>query len=59
MSENLIRSLKRFGRAAVSIFVAGLIAITQEDPKWIAFAPLLQFVGKYLRAKWGIKYIPF
>lgn len=57
--ENFKRSAKRFGRAGVSIFIAGLIAIANDDPKWIAFAPLLQFVGKYLRSKWGLKNIPF
>lgn len=53
------RALKRFGRAMVSIVIAGAGAYVAKDEKLILFAPLISGIGKWLRDKLGLKYIPF
>jgi len=56
---SFLRALKRFGRATVSIILAGIPAYFGKDPKYLALAPLLQAIGKWLRDKIGLKYVPF
>jgi len=56
--KNIMTALKRFGRALVSIGIAGGIAYLQNDPKMLVFAPVLQAIGKWLREKYGLNYIP-
>ena len=57
--DSFWRVLKRLGRAAFSIILAGIPAYFQNEPKYIALAPVLQAVGKWLREGLGLKYIPF
>ena len=57
--SSFLRSLKRLGRALVSIVLAGSAAYIAKDEKLILFAPVLQALGKYLRDKLGLKFIPF
>jgi hypothetical protein len=58
MSKAVIAALKRFGRAMVSIILSGIVAKYAKNPLYIALAPVLQALGKYLRDKWGLKNIP-
>lgn len=57
--DSFLRALKRFGRAAVAIFLAGIPAYFGDDPKYLLLAPLLQAVGKWLREKLDLRYVPF
>jgi len=52
------RILKRFGRSLVSVLLAGATVYGTKDPRYIVLAPLLNALGKYLRDKFGIKYVP-
>jgi len=53
------RVVKRVARAAASILVAGVPAYLAEDPTYLVLAPVLQGVGKWLREKLGLKFVPF
>lgn len=53
------RSMKRFGRALTSILIGGTAVYVTQDPKLIILAPVVQALGKFLRDKLGLKYIPF
>lgn len=56
--NSFLRGLKRFGRAAVSIILAGIPAYFDNDPKWLVLAPVFQAVAKWLRDKFGLRFIP-
>ncbi len=56
--DNFFRILKRFGRASVSILLAGIPAYYQNDPRYLLLAPILQAVGKWLRVVLNLKNIP-
>jgi len=58
MANAITRSIKRFGRGLVAVIIAGALAYSSKDPKWLIFAPVLQAVAKFLRDKFGIKYLP-
>ena len=49
---------KRFGRAAVSIILAGIPAYFANEPLYLALAPVLQAIGKWLREKLGLNFVP-
>jgi len=53
------RAFIRLLRGIVSIGIAGTIATFQNQPYWIVLTPVINAVGKYLRDKLGINYIPF
>ncbi len=57
--SSFLRALKRFGRAMVSILIAGASVYVTQDEKLIVLAPILAGIGKWLRDKLGLKYIPF
>jgi len=57
--DGFFRVLKRIGRAAVSIGLAGIPAYFGNDPRWLAIAPVLQGFGKWLREKLNLNFIPF
>jgi len=59
MSNNFTGALKRFGRVAVGIILAGIPAYFAKDPRYILLTPVINAVGKWLRAQFGIKNIPF
>jgi len=54
----IIRTLKRFGRATLSLFIASAVATATKNPAWMIFAPILQALGKFLREKLDIPNIP-
>lgn len=51
-------TVKRFSRIALALLIAGAIARAKEDPVWLIFAPFINAVAKYLRVRFGLKYIP-
>lgn len=57
--EALLRALKRFGRVALAVFLAGIPAYFANDPKYLVLVPLINAVGKFLREKFGLKKVPF
>jgi len=57
--DSFVRALKRFGRASVSIILAGIPVYFSKDPKYIVLAPVIQAVGKWLREQIGLKFVPF
>ena len=58
MDEKLIKALKRWCRAGLAIIISGILIHATKDPKWIILAPIIQALAKYLRDKFGIKYMP-
>lgn len=57
--DSFWRSMKRFGRALTSIIIGGAAVYAAQDPKLIVLAPVVQAIGKWLRDKLGLRYIPF
>ena len=56
---NILSVLKRFGRVAVAVVLAGIPTYFANDPKYLILAPVISAVGKWLRAVLGLKYVPF
>lgn len=56
--DSFFRVLKRFGRASISILLAGIPAYFQNDPRYLILAPVIQAVGKWVREALGLKNIP-
>jgi len=52
------RALKRFARTALALLITGGIATATGEPKLLIFAPVINAVAKWLREKFGLKYIP-
>ncbi len=57
--SGFFRVLKRIGRATVSILLAGIPTYFSGNPMYLALAPVIQGVGKWLREKLGLKNVPF
>jgi len=53
------RTLIRFARNALALLATGAIAYYKDDPRYLVFAPLVNAVAKYLREKYGVKYLIF
>jgi len=56
---SFLRALKRFGRTAVGVLLAGIPAYFTNEPKYILLAPVINAVGKWLRTKFNLSNIPF
>ena len=54
-----MKTFKRFLRGVVSIAITGTVAHYTQDPKYIAFTPLINAMGKYLRDEFGLQNVPF
>ena len=50
----------RFIRAGIATLIPILIQMLQDssDPTWMAIAPVLMMIGKYLRNKFGWTWLP-
>ncbi len=57
--DNFLSVLKRFRRTLVGIIIAGVPAFFAKDPKYILLAPVINAIGKWLRAAFGLKNVPF
>lgn len=57
MSESMKSVLKRVGRGALSLLLAGVLAKYGNNPIFLAAQPLLSGLGVWLRRN-GIKYVP-
>lgn len=51
-------AIKRFSRIGLALLITGILATVKKDPKWLIFAPVINAVAKYLRDRFGIKYLP-
>ena len=59
MAKPITSSFKRFGRAVLVLGGAYLVAHFKNNLAYLGLAPLLNALGKYLRAKWNLKNVPF
>ncbi len=59
LKETAASTAKRAGRVAVGTAIAGVVAASTGNPMWLALAPLLAALGKFLRSLFGLTYIPF
>ncbi len=59
MKEEIISTGKRAGRIGLDTLIAGLVAHFTGDAKWLALAPVLAAVGKFLRSVFKLNFIPF
>jgi len=57
--KNFLGALKRFGRVAIAVILAGIPAYFGKNPLYLALAPLINAVGKWLREQFGLKNVPF
>lgn len=57
--KSFLSALKRFGRVALGVVLAGIPAYFAKDPRYILLAPVINAVGKWLRAQFGLRNIPF
>lgn len=53
------RAGKRFFRGIVSLFISGIVAFAADKPYLVGLVPIINATGKWLRDKFGLKYIPF
>lgn len=59
MKEKIIATGKRAGRIGLDTLIAGIVAHLTGDIKWLALAPVIAAVGKFLRSVFGLNFIPF
>lgn len=59
MGEKETQALKRLGRGIVGLMISGIITYFTKDPKFILLAPVINAIGKWLRAKFRVPNIPF
>lgn len=52
------RALKRFARGALALLISAGVAAAMKDPKWIALAPIINAVAKWLRDNLNLTKIP-
>lgn len=52
-------TLIRFARNALSLILTGAVVVITDDPRYLIGAPLLNAACKYLRQKYGLKYLIF
>lgn len=52
-------ALKRLLRVAVTVVFAGVVAEYGNSPYYLALAPAISALGKFLRAKYGWTWLPF
>ena len=57
--KNFLSVIKRFGRVAVAVVIAGLPAYFGDNPLYMTLTPVINALGKFLRSTLGLKYIPF
>ena len=56
--DSFLRILKRIGRATVSVILAGIPAYFSGNPMYLALAPVIQGIGKWLREKLNLTHVP-
>ena len=59
MDDKIKAVIKRAARVGVASAVGVILAHLKSDPKWIILVPLISALGKFLRSKFGLQYIPF
>ena len=59
MKKELQSTVKRAARITTATTIAGIVVHLTGDPKWLALAPLIAALGKFLRSMFNVKFIPF
>lgn len=59
MKDEIISAGKRAGRIGLDVAIATIVAEITGNLSWLGLAPLLAAVGKFLRAVFKLKFIPF
>ena len=59
MKEEIIATTKRAGRTTVDLAIAALVAHFTGNESWLALAPVIAAVGKFLRCVFRLNFIPF
>jgi len=57
--KSFFSALKRLGRVTVAVVIAGIPAYFGDNPMYMTLTPVISALGKLLRSKIGLKYIPF
>ena len=57
MNYKISSSLKRIGRNTVALLIAGAAAYINSDPALLIIAPLINGAAKFIRERWGIKWL--
>jgi len=52
-------ALKRLGRGVFSLVISGVTAYFTGNPYYLAATPAINAIGKWLRTKFNLTYIPF
>lgn len=52
-------ALIRLGRVALAAAVAAVIADQSHQPYWFIVGPIINAIGKYLRDKYQLDWLPF
>ncbi len=52
-------AVKRLGRGIFGLIISGLGWFITQNPASIVFAPIMNALGKFLRAKFNIPSLPF
>lgn len=59
MAKPSTSAFKRFGRAILTLGASFLIAHFKDNLAYLGLGPIALALGKYLRAKWSVKNVPF
>lgn len=51
-------ALRRLLRVSVSVVLSGLVVYLTGQEEWLVLVPVLNAVGKYLRAQYDVPYMP-
>ena len=59
MKKEIGPSVKRTARITIDMLIAGIIVAITGDEKWIAIAPVIAGIGKFLRSMFKWSWLPF
>lgn len=59
MKKELAATAKRAGRVSLATLIAGIVAHWTGDAKWLALAPVIAALGKFLRSVLKLNFVPF
>ena len=59
MNDETRAVIKRAARVGIAAAVGVIITHIKNDPKWMILVPLISALGKFLRTKFGLQYVPF
>lgn len=57
MTQEISSTVKRLGRGTAALVVAGGAAYIAQHPAYFLLAPILNAAAKFMRVKWGMKWL--